>query len=201
MKDVLRGCAIVAILGTQIGGCASTGGGQYASDSAIGGCIAGALAGLMAKDGKVGGALAGCALGGLTGWAVGSYVDRQVATRAEAAKAARYDSRQTMLEVVSSEISPSRAVSRGATIETAVRYHVLAPDVSSSVKVIETRTLKSSNDAVQLSQREQVRAQGTHISTQKVSLPKTLPQGDYKLITTVSDGTTSTQVATPFTVI
>lgn len=199
MKRVTASVLVVSILVTQLGGCASTGATQTQQGAAIG-AVSGAALGAAVSKNKGAGALIGAVIGLLVGAAIGNYKDRQDATRAEAAMKYRYDERGNKLVVEGAAVAP-QAVSRGGTFESSVQYTTLSPNNAEQVKLTEVRTLVSEQETVDLGKREVTRAQGTHTSTAKVSLPKDLPKGHYTLVTTISDGKDTKTAKAPFTVV
>ena len=81
-----------------------------------------------------------------------------------------------------------------------VPYTVLTTNAGTAVKITETHALVIDNEPVELRRQELVRMQGTYHATAKVTLPSTLPQGSYTLVTTISDGKTSKTSKTTFVV-
>lgn len=166
--------------------------GQGAVAGAVVGGILGALVGGDSR-GAIAGALAGAAVGAV----IGNYQDRQVASRAEAAKRYAVDN-SPRLEVDSSENKPHRA-SPGTSVESQVGYTVLAPGAQ-DVTVTESRTLVRGQESFPLSKREVTRAQGSHVSTLKFTLPRDLAAGDYTLVTTVTSGALKRTVQAPLSI-
>ena len=84
-----------------------------------------------------------------------------------------------------------------------MQYTALAPKQGQQFKVTETRTLISDKDkdSVQLASREVTRAQGSHTSTMKFTLPQDVAKGNYTLVTTVSDGRNKRTVKNPLRVV
>lgn len=133
------------------------------------------------------GAIIGAAAGAIVGAVIGSYYDKQAASRAEAAQKYEYKARGEKLEIEESGTTPDE-VAPGATVESYVQYTVLSPDEEVKKKITESRTLVRGKDTTDLAKREVVRAQGTHVSTMKFTMPKDVEKGDYTLITTITDG-------------
>lgn len=199
MKKVIASILVVSITTMQLGGCANTGATQTQQGAAIGAASGAALGAAVSKN-KGKGALIGALIGLLVGAAIGNYRDQQDATRAQAAMKYRYDDRGNKLVVESAAVAP-QAVSRGGTFESTVQYTTLSPNIEEQVKLTEVRTLVSAQETIDLGRREVVRPQGTHTSTAKVSLPKDLPNGNYTLVTTISDGKDTKTAKTPFAVV
>lgn len=197
MKKKIASMLVVCITGMQLGGCANMS--QPEQGAGIG-AIAGGLLGAAVSNNKTQGALIGAGLGALTGAAIGNYLDKQDATRAQAAKTFSYDARSYKLEVGNATVTP-RTVSRGGTVNSTVQYTALSPNIAEQVKLTETRTLVSGQDSVDLGRREFVRPQGTHTSTAKVSVPQDLPKGNYTLVTTISDGKNTKSARSMFSVV
>lgn len=199
MKKLLVSVLVVSIVVTQLGGCASTGATQTQQGAAIG-AVSGAALGAAVSKNKGKGALIGALIGLLAGAAIGNYMDKQDATRAEAARKYNYNDRGNKLVVESAAVAP-QAVSRGGAFESTVQYTTLSPNSEEQVKLTEVRTLVGEQETVDLGRREVVRPQGTHTSTAKVSLPKDLPKGNYTLVTSISDGKDTKTAKTPFAVV
>lgn len=197
MKRIL--CMILAcVVGLQLAGCATTQDGRSSSvgQGAVAGAVVGGVLGALIggdRRGAVVGALAGAALGAV----IGDYHDRQVASRAEAARRYAVD-KQPRLEVENSDNRPARAPP-GTTVESQVGYTVLAPGPQ-DIQVTESRTLVRGQESFPLSKRNVTRTQGTHVSTLKFTLPKDLPPGDYTLVTTVTAGALTRTVQAPLSV-
>lgn len=194
MKRTVATIVAVSIVGGSISGCAEMG--TTGQGAAIG-AVAGGLLG--AAVGKRKGAAVGALLGAAAGAIIANYMDRQNATRDEAARKYSYDAATDKLEIEGASISPPR-VPRGAAVESAVQYTALAPADAQQIKISEVRTLVSDKETVDLGKREVMRAQGTHTSTMKFTVPKDIPRGNYTLVTTVSDGRNSRSARSPFTV-
>jgi surface antigen len=197
MKKIFVVFVLVAFLGTQLAGCASMSGTEK---GAIGGAAAGGLLGALIGDTK--GAIIGTIAGAVVGAVIGNYYDKQVASRAEAAKKYEYipQKSEEKLEIESSSLT-SQDVTVGSTVESNIQYTVLAPVETQKMKVTETRTLVNGNERTDLAKREVIRDQGTHISTMKFTMPKDIEKGDYTLITTVSDGKQTKTVKNPIRVL
>jgi hypothetical protein len=194
VKRVVAGVLMVSIAGTQLGGCAEMG--TTGQGAAIG-AVAGGLLGAAVGNRK--GAAVGALLGAAAGAIIANYMDQQNATREQAARKYSYDAATEKLEIDGSSLTPQRA-GRGATVESAVQYTALAPNDGQQIRVTEVRTLVSNRDTVDLGKREVMRAQGTHTSTMKFTLPRDIAKGEYTLVTTVSDGRNTRSARTPFTV-
>ncbi|MGH8772847.1 MAG: hypothetical protein ACREV2_16980, partial [Burkholderiales bacterium] len=61
--------------------------------------------------------------------------------------------------------------------------------------------LEGNNGTVQLADREVTRAQGSHSSMIKFTMPQDLPKGPYTLVTTISDGKQTKSVRNPLQVV
>ena len=197
MKKLLASALVVSIAGTQLGGCENMNMGTTGQGAALGALAGGALGAVVGNRNN---AALGAVLGAVAGAIVANYIDRQNATRAEAARKYSYDSRSDKLEVESATLAP-QAVSPGGTVDSSVRYTTLAPSTSQQVRLTETRALISGQESVDLGRREVVRQQGTHTSTAKVKVPKDLPRGSYTLVTTISDGRNTKTAKSAFQVV
>jgi hypothetical protein len=196
MKKVIANILMISITGIFLGGCSNMS--QTQQGAGIG-AVAGGVLGAAVSKNKGAGALIGAALGALAGAAIGNYMDKQNATREQAAKKYSYDVRSDKLEIESAAVTP-QTVQRGGTLDTSVQYTVLSPNTAEEIKLTETRMLLGGQDSVDLGRREIVRPQGTHTSTAKVSMPKDLPKGNYTLVTTISDGKMTKTAKSPFAV-
>lgn len=190
---------LAGVLTLQLPGCATQqdGSNSRTSQGAVAGAVLGGLLGAVAggdRQSVLAGALAGAAVGAI----VGNYQDRQIASRAEAAR--RYAlANQPRLEVESHVNKPGR-VAPGARVESMVGYTVLTPGTTQDVTLNESRVLVRGKDSFPLSKRDVVRPQGSHVSTLAFTLPKDLPAGDYTLVTTVSSGALTRTVQSPLSV-
>jgi hypothetical protein len=187
-RNVVATLLAAALAATSLTACANTGStGTGAALGALGGAALGAV---VSKENRAVGALAGAAVGALAGGLIGNYMDRQKASRAEAAKKYGYDARSEKLEVEKSAVTPP-TVAPGQSFEAMVEYTALSPNAAQEIKLTETRTLVMGQESIDLGRREVVRPQGTHTSSAKVTVPGDLPKGSYTLVTTISDGKTT----------
>jgi len=181
MKQVLISIMILTLL---FSGCATV---KEHEKTAIGagvGAAAGAGIGYAIGGGK--GAAIGAAAGGILGAIIGTYIDRQIASRAEAAKKYQYNAKKEEIKIETSSIIPEQMVP-GSEVKANVQYTVLSPAETQQMNITETRTLIG-KEPIKLGERNITRAQGTHLSTFKFTLPQDIEKGDYKFVTTVSDG-------------
>lgn len=182
MKKLFIIFIIVSFLGLQLISCASM---SQTEKGAAMGAVAGGIVGAILGDTK--GAIAGAFAGAIIGAVIGNYYDKQIASRAEAAKKYEYKAKEEKLEIEDSNIMPQNVTS-GSTVEAHVKYTVLAPTETQQIKITETRSLVNGKERLDLAKREVIRTQGTHISTMKFTMPQDIEKGDYTLITTISDG-------------
>ena len=197
MKRTLAVILAVSIAGGQIAGCANMS--KTQQGAGVGAAAGGAIGAAVAKNSWAGLAI-GAAIGALAGGLIGNYMDKQDATRAEAAKKYNYDQKTDKLEVESATVAP-QTVTPGGTIDSTVQYTTLAPSNAQQVKLTEARALVSGSESVDLGRREVSRAQGTYTSTAKVTVPKDLPKGNYTLVTTISDGKNTKTAKSQFAVV
>lgn len=195
MKRLIVIFVLFSFLALQLAGCTTTTG---TGTGAAAGAVAGGVLGAILGDTR--GAIAGALAGAVIGAVIGSYYDKQVASRDEAVKRYGYEAREEKLEIRDSLVSPHH-VAPGSTVETHVQYTVLAPVEAQQIRVTETRILAIGNEKIELSKREVIRPQGTHISTMKFTMPKDIEKGDYALITIVSDGKQTKTVKNPLRVL
>jgi hypothetical protein len=194
MKNPVVRIAIVLGLTLQLSGCASMS--QTEKGALIGAAGGGVVGGLLGgKKGAAVGILGGAALGAI----IGNYYDRQLASRAQAAKKLNYAGKEELITVEDTSVAPE-AIEPGSTVEANVQYTVLAPSATREVKVTETRTILNGKESLELGKRDVVRKQGTHLSTFKFQTPKDIERYDYTLVTTISDGNQRKSAKTPFRV-
>jgi surface antigen len=186
----------ISIAAAQIGGCANM---SQTEQSATIGALTGGVLGAAVSRNKGQGALIGAALGAVAGGLIGNYMDRQNATRAQAATKYHYDQKTEKLEVESAMVTPRR-VAPGGSVDASVQYTTLQPNGAEQVRMTERRTLLAGDESYDLGKREVVRTQGTHTSTAKVNLPRDLPSGNYTLVTTISDGRNTRSAKSQFVV-
>jgi len=184
MNKPIASALAILIAATHIQGCTNMS--QTEQGAAIGAITGGVLGAAVSKN-KGQGALIGVALGAIAGGLIGNYMDKQNATRAEAAKKYNYDQRGDKLEVESTTVAP-QTVSPGGSVNASVQYTALQPNDAQEIRLTETRTLVAGKETYDLGKREVMRPQGTHTSTAKLNLPKDLPKGSYTLVTTITDG-------------
>lgn len=187
MKKAVIVLLILSFMGLQLSGCATM---SNTEQGALGGAVAGGLLGALVGDTK--GAIIGAAAGAIVGAVIGNYYDKQVSSRAEAAKKYEYASKnsgETRIEIEESSFAPER-VKTGSSekVSSSVQYTVLAQSENQEINITETRILVNGKERLELSKREVKRAQGTHVSSMKFEMPKDMEKGDYTLITTITDG-------------
>jgi len=195
VKKVIASTLVVSMFGLQLTGCAEMSKTEKgAGIGAIAGAVLGAAAGGNRKS-----ILIGAALGAAIGAIIAHYQDKQTATRAEAEH--KYGAvKQDKLEIDASTLTPGD-VNPGDKVESAVQYTALAANEARQIKLTETRTLVNDKESVQLASREVTRAQGSHTSTMKFTLPQDVAKGNYTLVTTVSDGRNKRTVKNPLRVV
>ncbi|MBF0320579.1 MAG: hypothetical protein HQL01_12330 [Nitrospirae bacterium] len=74
----------------------------------------------------------------------------------------------------------------GSTIEISVQYSLRLPKSKSLSEVTEVRVLLMGTERLELSRKKIIRAEGTHKSTIKFTLPMDIEKGDYTLQTILS---------------
>jgi hypothetical protein len=132
----------------------------------------------------------------------GSPSDTQGASRADAMKKYGYDARKgPLLEIEESGLVPD-SVPPGGSVEASLRFTGLAPDGVQPIKITESRAVIVDGDAIQLGQpRQREYPQGTHTSTFKLTMPKSMPKGRYPLVTNISDGKNTKTFRNTFTIL
>ncbi len=183
---------LVVVMAVGSFGCAT----QAGTGAGIGAALGG-IAGAIICKGRTDCIIAGAAIGGVTGLAVGAYLDKQVADRKTAM--AQYEGKQAsdgkvyidngnirkdLLELEKNEVNPL-PVKVGGEITTAVQYTVISQYADSKVDITEKRFLVVDDDRLPVSSRNLKVEQGTKISAYKVKLPDGIDPGEYQLITEV----------------
>ena len=201
MKKTIATISIASFLALQCGGCAQTQDMSETEKGAWTGMIIGGVVGGVLSNNKGKGVVIGAATGAIIGGVGGHYRDKQIAPRDEVIKR-RGDSQAPgdVIEVDGGSINPE-SVTAGGTVESSVHYTALASTEGQQIKLRETRTIEGSNGVVQLADREVTRAQGSHTSSIKFTMPNDFPKGDYTMVTTVSDGKQSKSVRSPLQMI
>ncbi len=178
---VLITCSVLVL---QLTGCATMEKIGWREKGAVIGAASGAIIGGILKDGR--GALIGTFAGAILGGVLGNHYDKQIKVREEAVEKHAYEGKEEKIEIEDSIIRPNE-VATGSKTEAIVLYTILLPDEKATAKITEIRTLVSGEESLELTKREIVRAQGTHLSTMRFTIPADLTQGDYVLMTTISD--------------
>lgn len=129
-----------------------------------------------------------------------TFADRQAGTREETAREYGYDGKRPLLEIREHALSHTE-LSPGDTLDTTLRYALLAPDPQAQVVVTESRILLFGRDGIELKKREIARSQGIVSSSMRLTLPRGLTNGRYALVTTVAaPGTERKSVTASFVV-
>lgn len=194
MKKFIVVLMIFSFSGLQLVGCATM---SQTGKGAVTGAVAGGILGAILGDTE--GAIVGALAGAIVGAVIGNYYDKQLASRAEAAKKYGYVAKEGKLEIEDSLVAPQN-IAPGSKVETHVRYTALAPTEAQNIKITEIRTLSNGKKMIELARREVVRTQGTHLSTMRFTMPQDIAKGDYTLITTISDGKRTRTVKNPLRV-
>lgn len=195
MKKLIIMFLVLLYLCLQLTGCETMG---WTEKGAIIGAAGGAIIGGIIGKGK--GAAIGALSGAIVGAVAGHYYDRQVMTRAEAVKKYNYKGIEEKIEIEDSTIRPEEA-KPDSTVEAMVLYSILLPDTNKDIKITEIRTLINGKDTIELSRREIMRAQGSHLSTMRFIIPKDIGLGEYTLVTSISDGKQTKTVKNYFKII
>ena len=204
-----RPLAAVLVLALGATGCASRSGGEPSQTSqtqqgvAIGALLGAVLGAATNKGDRGRGALIGAVAGGMVGGIIGQYRDQQTASRAQAAQ--RYGlpdpSAGQRLEIETASLNPASAGPGGA-VDSSVNYTALAPADGGAIEVREVRTLVAAdNSTLQLGDRQVSRAQGSHQSNFRFTMPADFPRGPYRLVTTVQAGQQIKSIERPLQVI
>ena len=197
MKKFVVVVMIFSFLSLNLMGCAT----PHAGKGAAIGAVAGGILGAAVEDtGDIEGAIIGTFAGAIVGAVIGSHYDKQLASRAEAAKRYGYIAKEGKLVIEDSLISPQH-IAPGSNVEICVQYTVLAPIKAQNIKVTEIKTISDGIGIIELSRREVVRAQGTHLSTISFTMPEDIERGDHILTTTISAGKHTKTIKDVLTVI
>jgi len=195
MKKLVIIFLIFSFLSLQLTGCETMG---WTEKGAIAGGAAGTLIGAIIGGGR--GAAIGALAGVVVGAVAGHYYDRQVMAREDAARKYRYTGREEKLEIDDSAVRPIE-VAQGTPAEASALYTVLAPNPNQTVRITEIRTIVNGKERLELSRRDVVRGQGSHLSTMKFKIPEDMNKGDYSLITTISDGKQTRSSSAPVKIV
>lgn len=198
MKRFTCSFIAIAVAGSHLTGCASN---QNVSGTAQGagiGAVAGGAIGAIAGGWR--GAAIGAATGAVIGGVAGNYYDKQNATRAEAEKKYGPQVAGDRLEIEKSSLTPQE-VTPGTVVVSNVEYTALSSQKDASIKFTEARALVGPTDTIELAKREVTRAQGTHTSQLRFTVPKDVPKGNYTLVTTVTDGKQTKTVRNPLRIV
>lgn len=195
MKKAIVLITLFFIICPQLFGCATM---SFGEKGAITGTAVGSLIG--AAIGGRNGAVIGAIVGTVFGSVIGHYYDKQVASRAEAARNYNYSFRREMMQIENSSLTPEYVPS-GSKLEVNVMYTFLSPQRNKQVKITETRVLDLGSEKIVLDRREVLRAQGTHISTLRFTTPRDLQRGNYIVTTIVSTNNETRMISIPFKVV
>jgi len=144
-------------------------------------------------------------LGGIMGLAVGDYVgvhyDKKLGTREEALMKYKLKDKKEDLMVEESVVDPLKA-SVGSTVNTSVRYTVIAPEEIKGIKITETRMLFNETVGyLKLDERQVLRAQGTYSSMFKFTVPANISKGVSTIITVISNDKQTEKVSSRLNIV
>jgi hypothetical protein len=178
------GCATQTQTGALVGGAAGAGVGAL-----IGALVGGSRG---AAIGAGAGALVGAGVGAL----VGRHLDRQVGSRADAARQVGHvPSSGNLVEVQKSEVEPFPA-RPGQSVALRVEYSVLAPNPDQRVELKEWRAIQRSGATVMGPvERGTRREQGVFTSTYQFQVPSSMAPGEYTVLTVLETGDGQKRVA------
>jgi len=98
---------------------------------------------------------------------------------------------------VEEDFTLPRNVAIGSTINTNVRYTILAPIDMKKIEITETRMLFNERDgAITLAERKVLRTQGTYSSTFQFRMPEMISKGDAIIVTIISNDIQTKTVTT-----
>ncbi|MBF0556458.1 MAG: hypothetical protein HQK96_18220 [Nitrospirae bacterium] len=103
------------------------------------------------------------------------------------------------IKVESYTLKPQAAFP-GSTIEISVEYLLRLPKNKSLVEVTEVRTLIMGTDRMELSRKKIIRAEGSHKSMIKFTLPMDIEKGDYTIQTILSTPTQTKTIEDTLTI-
>lgn len=204
MKRIISMAVVVMFLGSILAGCASTTG----EKTGIGATL-GALAGAILCNGNAKCIAAGAAIGGLTGYLIGKYEEKQVQTREQVYREyPEYSKRSTAAEPAIKDLKPElmdmnnnpiESFTAGQTIKMASEYTIVASPEVKNVEVEENNYLVMPDgtrtpDAVRTKPRDVQRV----VAKQTLTLPKELVAGRYAHVATVKIGDEVTEKVQTF---
>lgn len=207
MKRIISMAVVVMFLGSILVGCATSTGEKTGIGALIGGGI-----GALLCNGKAACIAAGAAIGGLTGYIIGSYEEKQLQTKSQVYRSyPEYSRSETKLTpdvkqlqpmLLNANDQPIEYVAAGQTIKMASEYTIVAsPDVA-TVEVEENNFLvmpdgtTKTPKAVRLKERKVQRI----VAKQTITLPKELVAGRYTHVATVKIGDKVTEKKQTFEV-
>ena len=108
----------------------------------------------------------------------------QTGAREEAVRRYNYQNLKDEVFVETPKVVPN-VVSPGTEIKQEVVFAVLSPRPEATFAVLEVITLMGRDISIELSRKSADKAQGVHVSTVTFLIPKDLPRGTYRLITSI----------------
>lgn len=199
MKRIISMAVVVLFLGSILVGCASTTGEKTGLGAFLGG-----IAGAIICDGRAACIAAGAAIGGLTGYIIGKYEEKQVQTREQVYREyPEYSKRSTATEPAIKDLKPElmdmnnnpiESFTAGQTIKMTSEYTIVASPEVKNVKVEENNYLVMPDGTrmetqVRTKQRDVQRV----VAKQSVTLPKELLSGKYMHVATIRIGNKTEQ--------
>ncbi|WP_028895467.1 hypothetical protein [Syntrophorhabdus aromaticivorans] len=109
----------------------------------------------------------------------------ETGTRDEAIRRYNYRGLQDQMFAEQPKVFPS-AASPEDEITQELTFALLAPRPEKTFKVLEVVSLSGSNILIELSRKDTSKMQGIHVSTVKFMVPRDLPRGNYRIVTSVS---------------
>jgi hypothetical protein len=124
---------------------------------------------------------------------------KKIESREEAVQQHGYKAKKDYFKIFQPSIQPE-TVMPGEKLRQEMQFTLLAPTQGKKFKIYETVNLSSNNINIELSKKERELEQGSYISIVQIVIPKDIPLGEYKLITTVNIENTKKTVKAAFKV-
>jgi hypothetical protein len=164
-----------------------------------GGAVGAGVGAAVSKRNPLLGALIGGALGAVAGAAIGNYIDEQKKDRRESMRAINYKPSQGNIVRISGTTNEPVRVKPGEVVGMKTTYYVMSPSPQAQVRIIESRVIRYNGEPVMDPLVRKVdRTQGEHTSTMKLPLPNDAQPGEYRVITTIDNGTRKDQSISDF---
>jgi len=194
MKRIVS-AGIIVCFSISLFGCATGKG----TGAIAGGAVGAGVGAAVSKHNPWLGALIGGALGAVAGAAIGNYIDEQKKNRQESIRAINYRPSQGNFVRISGTTNEPVRAKPGEVVGLRTTYYVMNPSPQAQVRIVESRIIQYNGEPVMEPLLRKVdRVQGEHTSTMKLPLPIEAQAGEYKVITTIDNGTRRDQSISEF---